>query len=577
MKRKNFLFVLLCINFVAKGQIAHDQISGDIQIFPRENTKLVINTNVLLAGESLQYKIFNHADSGTSSSLSKVAYVSLRGVKDSVIFEHKLRLEKGMAQGFFFIPTKLSTGVYQLLGYTNFSLNNSENGIAPKSIYIINPYVKRNVPLENEIDSTQRVRIFPNTITDVLPLSGTSDISIKTDKSTYALREAINLTVENLNGENGFGNYTLSVRRLDPVQISDPQGRSETYKIQDRNVFYLPELRGELIFGRVLTANGEIPIKRQTVAFTVPGTDYIFKMAKTNRQGRFFISIDEPYETANSIIQVVGPDKEQYKIVLDDKMFNSTQLESTNDLQLDPGIQDWLQERSIQLQIQNAYFNEGSIVVSEEGGRDRFYGNVGRDYLLDEFTRFSSLKETFVEVVTFARTRRKDGKEVFEVFDPYNPYKEGPFSSRDPLLLLDGMLVQDHDEVFGYSAHDIERIHVFPGPYRYGPEVFWGIIDITSKKGDFRPRLNGEYMKEFELESPLSNKRYSSPDYSNKGLQRIPDYRTQLFWAPNVRIDSRELSQHFYTSDILGTYQIVLEGYTDNGRHVLEKQYVEVK
>lgn len=577
MKRKNLLFVLLCINFVAKGQIAHDQISGDLQIFPRENTKLVINTNVLLAGESLQYKIFNHADSGTSSSLSKVAYVSLRGVKDSVIFEHKLRLEKGMAQGFFFIPTTLSTGVYQLLGYTNFSLNNSENGIAPKSIYIINPYVKRNVPLENEIDSTQRVRIFPNTITDVLPLPGINDISIKTDKSTYALREAINLTVENLNGENGFGNYTLSVRRLDPVQISDPQGRSETYKIQDRNVFYLPELRGELIFGRVLTANGEIPIKRQTVAFTVPGTDYIFKMAKTNRQGRFFISIDEPYETANSIIQVVGPDKEQYKIVLDDKMFNSTELESTNDLQLDPGIQDWLQERSIQLQIQNAYFNEGSIVVSEEGGRDRFYGNVGRDYLLDDYTRFPSLKETFVEVVTFARIRRKDGKEVFEVFDPYNPYKDGPFSSRDPLLLLDGMLVQDPDEVFGYSAHDIERIHVFPGPYRYGPEVFWGIIDITSKKGDFRPRLNGEYMKEFELESPLLNKRYSSPNYSGIELQRIPDYRTQLFWAPNVRIDSRELSQHFYTSDVLGTFQIVLEGYTDNGRHILEKQYVEVK
>lgn len=577
MKRKIFLFVLLCINFVAKGQIANDQIAGNIQIFPRENTKLVINTNVLLAGEPLQYKIFNHADSGASSSLSKVAYVSLRGAKDSVIFEHKLKLEKGMAQGSFFVPTGLATGAYQLLGYTNFSLNNSENGIASKSIYIINPYVTRNVPLGNEIDSVLRTRIIPDTITDTHLRSEASDISLKTDKSSYTLREGVNLTVENLNGKNGFGNYALSVRRLDPVQISDPQGRSETYKIQDRNVFYLPELRGELIFGRVLTANGEIPIKRQTVAFTVPGTDYIFKMAKTNRQGRFFISIDEPYETANSIIQVVGPDKEQYKIVLDDKMFNSTELESTNDLQLDPGIQDWLQERSIQLQIQNAYFNEGSIVVSEEGGRDRFYGNVGRDYLLDDFTRFSSLKETFVEVVTFARIRRKDGKEVFEVFDPYNPYKDGPFSSRDPLLLLDGMLVQDHDEVFGYSAHDIERIHVFPGPYRYGPEVFWGIIDITSKKGDFRPRLNGEYMKEFELESPLLNKRYSSPDYSGIELQRIPDYRTQLFWAPNVRIDSRELSQHFYTSDVLGTYQIVLEGYTDNGRHVLEKQYVEVK
>ena len=577
MKRKILLFVLFCISFVVKAQIANDQISGDIQIFPRENTKLVINTNVLLAGESLQYKIYNHTDSGIPSSLSKVAYVSLRGVKDSVIFEHKLRLEKGMAQGFFFIPTMLRTGVYQLLGYTNFSLNNPEKGIAPKSIYIINPYVTRNFSLENEIDSTQRVRIFPNTITDVLPRSETSDISLKTDKPTYALREDVNLTVENLNGLNGCGNYALSVRRLDPVQISDPQGRSETYNIQDRNVFYLPELRGELIFGRVLTANGEKPIENQAVAFTVPGKDYIFKMAKTNRQGRFFISIDEPYETANSIIQVVGPNKEQYKIVLEDKIFNSTELESTKDLQLDSGIKDWLQERSIQLQIQNAYFNEGSIVVSEEGGSYRFHGNVGRDYLLDDYTRFSSLKETFVEVVTYARIRRKDGKEAFEVFDPYNPYKEGSFNSRDPLLLLDGMLVQDHDEVLDYSAHDIERIHVFPGPYRYGPEVFWGIIDITTKKGDFKPRLSGEYIMEFELESPLSDKRYSSPDYSSKVFQRIPDYRTQLYWAPNVVVESKKLSRHFYTSDVPGTYQIVLEGYTDEGRYIVKKQYIEVK
>ncbi len=577
MKRKNLLFVLLCINFVVKGQIANNQISAGTQIFPRENTKLVINTNVLLVGEPLQYKIYNHTDSGTASSLSKVAYVSLRGVKDSVIFEHKLRLEKGMAQGSFFIPTTLETGVYRFIGYTNFALNNPENGIASKSIYSINPYMKENIRMENEIDSAQQVRIFPNTITDVQPQSGTNGISLKTDKSSYALREGVNLTVENLNGENGFGNYALSVRRLDPVQISDPQGKSETYSIQDRNVFYLPELRGELIFGRVLTANEEKPVENQAVAFTVPGKDYIFKMAKTNRQGRFFISIDEPYETANSIIQVVGPNKERYKIVLDDTIFSSTELEPANDLQLDSGIKDWLQERSIQLQIQNAYFNERSIIISEEDGSNRFYGNVGRDYLLDDYTRFSSLKETFVEVVTFARIRRKDGKEVFEVFDPYNPYKEGSFSSRDPLLLLDGMLVQDHDEVFGYSAHDIERIHVFPGPYRYGPEVFWGIIDITSKKRDFKPRLRGEYIKEFELESPLSNRRYSSPDYSSKALQRIPDYRVQLFWEPDLKLDTEKHVKSFYTSDVPGTYQVILEGYTDDGRYVVANQYFEVK
>ncbi|EAR02918.1 hypothetical protein [Maribacter sp. HTCC2170] len=577
MKPKDLIFVLLCITFVVKGQISRDQILGDVQIFPDERTKLVINTNILLAGEPLQYKIYNHTDSNTSSTLSKVAYVSLRGVNDSVIFEHKLRLKKGMSQGSFFIPTGLETGIYQLLSYTNFSLNNLENGITPKTIYIINPYVKGNVHLKNEIDSAQRVRIFPSTASDVLPRPEARYFSLKTDKSIYALREEVNLTVENLNDQEGSGNYALSVRRLDPIQVSEPHAETEKYSIRGRNLFYLPELRGELIFGRVLSVDGEKPIENQVVAFTVPGKDYIFKMAKTNLQGRFFISIDQSYETAKSIMQVVGPDKEQYKIVLEDATFDSTELKSTYDLQLNPEIKDWLQERSIQLQIHNAYFNEESIVVSKGESGDRFYSNIGRDYFLDDYTRFPSIRETMVEVVGFARIRRKNGKEAFEVFDPYNPYKKGPFSSNDPLLLVDGILVQDHDEVLGNSAHDLERIHVFPGPYRYGPEVFWGIIDIISKNGDFVPQLSGEYITEFELEGPMLYKRYSSPDYSTKALQRIPDYRTQLFWGPNVRLDSKKLTQHFYVSDVPGTYRILLEGYSDEGSYIMEEHFFEVK
>ena len=551
------------------------------QVFPDENVKLVINSNVfILAGESLQYKIYNHTDSGTPSTLSKMAYVALRGAQDSVVFKHKLRLEKGMAQGSFFIPSGLITGTYQLLGYTNFSLNKSvsENGIPSKSIYIINPFIAGNVAVKNEVDSTQQTLIRYDTIRDTHLISKSNLISLQTDKSSYGLRENVTFTVENGNGENGLGNYVLSVRiRLDPIQISDALERSRTYRMPDQNFFHLPELRGELIGGKVLTLSDEKPIENKTVALTIPGKNYILKMAKTDRFGRFYISIDEPYESSSAILQVVGDGKEQHKIVLDTMDFGEMASKVNNTLQLDPGLKDWLQERSTQLQIQNAYFNEENILVLEESSSTRFYGNLGRRYNLDDYTRFSSVPETFVEIITFARIRRHNGKDVFEVFDPYNPYKRGPFSSRDPLLLLDGILIQDHEEVLGYSAHDIERIHVFPGPYRYGPKVFWGIIDITSKKGDFKPRLNGEYIQEFELESPLLKRSYSSPDYSNRESYRIPDYRVQLFWEPNLDLGFEKRVQSFYTSDVPGAYQILLEGYTQEGRHVRAQKYFVVK
>ena len=125
--RKEIVFVvLLCFGLSLKAQIAHDQISTNVEVFQKEIPKMIINADLLLTGERLHYKFYNLTESGEISSLSKISYVSLRTDKDSIIFSHKLKLENGSAHGSFFIPTALKTGIYRLLSHTNFSLNNQE-------------------------------------------------------------------------------------------------------------------------------------------------------------------------------------------------------------------------------------------------------------------------------------------------------------------------------------------------------------------------------------------------------------------------------------------------------------------
>ena len=139
----------------------------------------------------------------------------------------------------------------------------------------------------------------------------------------------------------------------------------------------------------------------------------------------------------------------------------------------------------------------------------------------------------------------------------------------DPLLLLDGILVQDANDLLAYSANEIESIRVYPHAYRYGPKIYQGIIDFKTKGVSYEQYLDGTYIKKIELISPLPVKKFTSPDHSDGLYNRLPDYRTQLYWEPNIRLLSKEMTQYFYASDVTGTYEINLEGYTQNGNHVV--------
>ena len=50
--------------------------------------------------------------------------------------------------------------------------------------------------------------------------------------------------------------------------------------------------------------------------------------------------------------------------------------------------------------------------------------------------------------------------------------------------------------------------------------------------------------------------------------KRIPDFRDQLLWMPSLNLSSNTAVIDFYTSDNLGTYEISVQGFTNNGTPV---------
>lgn len=573
MIHKYLFTLILFFGFVANAQISKQEVTLDISVFPQEKVDLSVNSSLLLAGELLQYKGFVLNASNKPSKLSKVVYVSLHNDEDSIIFSHKLRVEEGTANGDYFIPSTLKTGVYRLIGYTNFSRNNSELAYVQKDISVLNTFIKTETNSKS-VDTVQ----FKSLDIDNSSISWEDNVEnhqITTDKNKYGYRERVTLKIQNpqtyING-----NFSLSIRKVNPIEIGDKLNANLENPTSE--IFYIPELRGELISGVVLSKEGNKPLVNKIVSLTIPGKDYIFKLARTNENGRFFFSVNQGYDAEESIVQINGDEKDAANatLILDDKEFH-LQKNTSSVLSLDSSLKDWLQERSVQLQIENAYFDAKKDSILTNSINPAFYDSLGTLFLLDDYTRFPSMRETFIEVVTLAAIRGSEGNSRFIVNNAYDPNRLAKFNDLPPLVLMDGMLIQNNNDVLNYNAREIRSIRVVPQPYRYGPKIYSGIIAIETKTGNFVPSLSKDYVEKIKLAPAVKKKQSYRPYYSEKSsLVRIPDYRVQLFWEPKIIFTNEDYTASFYTSDVSGVYEIVLEGFTENGVKQVSKQYFKV-
>ncbi|TXD68514.1 carboxypeptidase regulatory-like domain-containing protein [Aequorivita lipolytica] len=574
MTKKFLLIVFVFFGTVLKAQVPKDQVSVDVNVFPKETVALSINSEVLLAGELLQYKAYIFNASNKISALSKMVYVSLRKQNDSVVFNHKLRVENGTANGDFFIPSNLNTGIYKLIGYTNFSKNNAQNGFVQKDIYIINTFVKRD--LDNRKKDTIAITASNGKDFNISEIHGNSEMLKTTlNKQTYGFREKVNLKLES-HFKNTDGNYVLSVRKINPVEIS---GKIPIVtKAISSEIFYVPELRGELISGIVLSISDNVPLANIEVSLTIPDEDFVLKTSKTNSEGRFFFSVSEAYNAENSVVQIYGDAAERSanKVILDKKDF-SLNKNKPYFLNISSDLKDWLQERSVQVQVENAYYDIKKDSILPKWINPAFYSNLGTVFNLDDYTRFPSIKETFVEVVTLAAIRGTGDNAKFIVNNEYDPNGTAKFNDIPPLVLLDGIQIVDSKELVNFSTKEIQKVRVIIEPYRYGPKIYSGIIAVETKKGDFIPNEIIKNNSEVSLSSAVKPKESYKPAYDKKSeLSKIPDYRVQLLWQPKINFSDLDYNTSFYTSDVPGIFEVKIEGFTEDGTYISEKNYFTV-
>lgn len=535
----------------------------------QEEVHLTLSDNTVFAGETLYYKanVFL-GDLQHYSALSKVLYVKIIDADKNVIHEQKSQITNGKAQGDIFIKTAVPSGNYKLVAYTQWMLNASAKHFFQTDLVIVNPYLGDQKGFtESNISKAENVDLKPIAAQEI-------DLKISTHKIGNRKKVTLDITPKTVGLREDF---TLTVKRVDPFFKQDNDAiiafakRTSMFQpVSKQSADILPELRGEIIEGSI--SSDERSVNNITLGLSFPqDRNTSIYTTKTDANGTFKFVVDKPFAIENAVVNPLE-NAENYEVKLSAKAQPDFSDLSFASFKLTPDLKKQIEQRSVANQIENAYFTKKPDTIITPPSGQKFYGAIGETFALDDYTRFKTVKETFVEVVEYASLRSKDGKPVFKVqVEDKLYYEDNPAA----MVIVDGIILEDHAKLVEYPAALIDDISVIRSKYFFGPKLFYGIIDVKTKDGDFAKRYLSYNDHAFTQQPVALNKQYYKQSYASGADSRIPDYRYLLAWEPNFNVAEKD-EYSFYTSDVDGVFEVSLKGFTKNGDSIVIKEYIEV-
>ncbi|MBA6155294.1 hypothetical protein H3Z83_01965 [Tenacibaculum sp. S7007] len=552
MKRILLIFTF-CISITGISQ-SNRSLTDNFSKLPQENIYTHINNNFLLSGETLYYKLYCFDSNGNFSNYSKVAYVELINSDNISVSKQKVNLKKGNGNGDFFINTNIKTGTYKLISYTQWMLN--KQIFSEKNILIVNPFSnKLNNIIKNEnslLISKPSIINSPNSLfKGLLP--------------EYKTRQKI--TLEFTKKINFNSNISISVKQKNnlnlPLIINKGHQVISSNQTNKSNI-YLPELRGTLIQGTVITKTEKYKVPNVLLSLSIKGEyNHLPKTALTNKRGEFYFNILDLY-TDKVFIQILDDKKADYDIFLKKNIIRKPKFHNFPEITLDQNIIKIIKDRSIYSQIENAFFSVKKDSIIKVLKKAPLFNQIKKTYLLDEYKRFKTVKETFVEIIEGAGIIKQKDSYKISIRDSH---ALETLSDLPSLLIVDGSIVYDHSDLIDFNSKKIKSISVVRDKYYYGNAIYQGVVIVKTFKKDFLSNIND--FRDFTVLPIQFQKKYFFQQHK-KNNQRVPDYRTQLYWNPNLNLTKKQFS--FYTSDVKGVFEIDIQGFSKNGKFILEKK-----
>ncbi|WP_347924998.1 hypothetical protein [Pontimicrobium sp. SW4] len=583
--KKRIIVLLICFASSISITKAVNIVSNQTETLPQESIFVHLNSSLFLAGENLYYKVYCLNDKVNQlSTLSKIAYVELVGENHEVVFKHKIKLDSGVGYGDFVIPTSVNSGNYMLIAYTQWMKNAESDYFFKGNVAVINPFQNNQEAIladSEKQDSTFNIA----TVNEIRENVNSQFLEITTNRKKFQKRSKGSLILKNISNKNLKGNYSISIRKIDALDRLVSKAKSANTFVSEQGesghdinkINYLPELRGELISGKLIKITDDKPAVKEKVSLSINEKDFILKVANTDDNGVFYFNINNDYNNENAVLQVLDRDNKDYRIILDEHSSVDYNTIDFGEMKISSKYRKPLEQRSIYNQIENGYFSLKPNTLKPIDTIRPFFETYHATFYLDDYTRFSKVRETFIEVIKDSYIQKDNNNKTNFYVTSLNPYER---LEKPAGVIVDGILLQSFDEFLEYDSRRIKKISIARTETNFilGSKIFGGFIVVETFDGDFYKELPKENVTMVKLFKPQPKKNYFKKDYENvMTTNRIPDYRSQLLWEPNVKMEEKELIFNFFTSDNSGEFEIRLEGFTANGNPVSISSFITVE
>ncbi|NGF57817.1 carboxypeptidase regulatory-like domain-containing protein [Parapedobacter sp. SGR-10] len=464
-------------------------------------------------------------------------------------------------------------------------------------------------------------------------------LDVKTDKANYARKEQVKLDISNLTAQKNFS--TLSVSVIDEAKVpydphqentiissllltSDLKGFVEkpAYyfdpKVENRQealdalmmtqgfrrfdyadliaeklpkVSYLPE-QGISLSGTLLLNTGR-PFPNGGLLLSIPSRAYR-KDVYTDQNGRFvFENLVFP-DSSKVNINARGNDNYRSLVInLDQTYFPAidernpyTANEVLNiDEQLTPYLENSKNEYRKSILIDEVVVSR-TVQTSRTSKEFSSLSGLSMAEHRIEGDRFSGCNvltmclSTLLTGITYDNNTLK-----YYVTRNYNQ------GSRVPVqFFLNGMPI-DENMLNSVQPHEIEAVEIFLRDDLGTVSRMYqndGVVSIITKKE--KPKGPRMTLSQIEALIPKTNvidifplgyikeRKFYLPKYDTSQSKATNDYRTTIYWNPDVQLDENgKVTLDYYNADGNGRYKVVVEGMDDTGRLGRKEFYYNVK
>jgi len=195
---------------------------------------------------------------------------------------------------------------------------------------------------------------------------------------------------------------------------------------------------------------------------------------------------------------------------------------------------------------------------------------------MDDYIKLPVMQEVFFELLPGVSLRKKREEYEVTIADPV----EIRIYEKPPVLFVDGVVVHDPAVIANLDPELVEQIDVVKERYAVGDYIFYGLVNIISRAGNYSCVELPEYAIRMPYRVADPVRVFSSPAYSDARARgsRLPDLRHTLFWNPEVKPDAGGKARiEFWSSDYATDYVVNIQGITPDGKTIILRKNIKIK